>query len=456
MLNRILYTLFLVANLSILDAQEFGLHFMPEVWQANQTNPAFVPSHTFILSFPGVAAGASHTGFAYGDAIRKEGNSNILDLDQVIGGLKPNNYLGSSVQLETLTAIFGANGWRVTLGHSIRQHTTMNYSKAMMELGWNGNGAFLGETVEIGPGFESTTFSETKIGFAMHQGKWSIGGRVKLLSGLFTTVTERDFASVYTDEEYYKVRLQTDYVFNMAGASDFGDIDDFNFDNFNISGSNLFGPNFGLGLDLGAMYHYSDQLTFSFSLTDLGSINWKENTYNYTSRGEYEYEGLDISEIIRDDEYEFDDVTDTLETIFDFTETRNGFSTALPTKLYAGVNYELNKFFSFGGILYAERRLGKVIPGGALSARTHLGNSFHAGLTYGYFHGMHNIGANASLQFGPMQIFAVTDNLPGIINPVNARFANARVGLNWVFGYGKAKAKARKCESRWMPHTDKM
>ena len=85
-----------------------------------------------------------------------------------------------------------------------------------------------------------------------------------------------------------------------------------------------------------------------------------------------------------------------------------------------------------------------------------LGNVFHAGLTYGYFHGMHSFGTNATYQFGPMQIFAVSDNLPGLINPANARFANVRVGLNWVFGYGKAKEKARKCESRWMPHTDKM
>ncbi len=456
MLVRFIHIAFVLLFVTAVQAQEFGLHFMPEIWQANQTNPAFVPSNTFILAFPGIAVGGFHTGFSYGDVIREENGENILDLDPVIGGLKRNNYLGNSAQLETFTVMFGTNGWRVTLGHSVKHNSTIAYNKSMLELGWNGNGAYLGETVEIGPGMETTTYSESKIGFSMYQGKWSFGGRVKLISGLFNTSTESDLISVYTDEEYYKVRLKTDYVFNMSGAADFGNIDDFNFDNFELTSSNLFGPNFGVGLDLGAIYAYSDQLTFSFSLLDLGSIKWKENTYNYTSQGEYEYEGLDFSEVIRDDEYEFDDVTDTLEAIFDFQETRNSYSTALPTKMYLGVNYELNKWFSFGGIVYAERRLGKIVPGGALSARTHLSNIFHTGLTYSYFHGMHNLGANATLQFGPMQIFTVADNLPGIINPVDARFANVRVGLNWVFGYGKAKAKARKCESRWMPHTDKM
>ena len=58
--------------------------------------------------------------------------------------------------------------------------------------------------------------------------------------------------------------------------------------------------------------------------------------------------------------------------------------------------------------------------------------------------GVHNFGVNGTANLGPVQIFAMSDNLIPLFNPMKTQNTNFRFGINLVFG------KAEK----WEPNAD--
>ena len=432
MIKQYIVSLFLISSVvGNLCAQEMGLYFMDGLWQANQLNPAFMPEQRAVYSFPSIYLNVHHTAASYNDLITTNANGeHLFSLDNVLSNMSNRNFARINANIETMNLSVGTQLWRASLSQTVKFRSQLGYPKALAQLAWDGNEQFVGQTVQIGPNFQTMLYSELAAGFAIKLYKLSVGGRIKVLSGLFDVSTGSTYASVHTDEEIYQLTFATDYQMNIAALNPYGTLEDFEPE----IGFSPISKNLGFGIDLGATFEISEEIKVSASLLDIGSIKWKSNAQNYASKGSYTFEGMDISDLIRDDSATFESTIDTLESIFEFKETSNSYSTALPAKMYLGTSIKINPLMRVGGLVYMERYRKHTFMGVAVNTSVHLGKIFTAGLVYSIFNNTYdNIGLSGALKLGPVQLFAMTDNVVAAFKPFDSRNANMRVGLNMAF-----------------------
>ena len=428
--------LFLTLSTGLWAQQELGLHFMRETWQSSKTNPAFITEHKIHVGLPSAYFNVSHSGPAYNDVVRTDSEGNeVIDMSILLDNLETNNMLLSHFELETASVSFGIKNVRFSINHAIKLHSFLDYPKNLIELGWEGNEQFIGETVAFGPDFEVAAYNEFGIGAAAKLWGISAGARLKILTGFAGANSDLTDASIYTDSDVYDITFNTDYRINTSSFLVYNGEGDFNLDFGELTASRLFSKNLGLALDLGASFKVK-KLEVSASIIDLGFIKWTENVHNYHSKGSFDFEGLDIDDIINDenDEISFEETIDTLQNILDFKETNNSYNTTLPTKIYLSASYDLNSTWSLGGLFYSEVYRGKVFPAVAANVNFHIGQILSVGAVYAVRNQTYdNIGLNLSTKLGPVQLFAMTDNIVAAFDPYSSHNANARVGLNLAF-----------------------
>ena len=414
--------------------QELGLHFMKDIWQSSKTNPAFTSQAKVHFSIPSMYYNISHTGASYNDfVITNENGENVLDIGAVIDQMDDNNQLFTTVETETFSFSIGIKNLKLSFNHAIKFNTFMDYPKELVQLAWNGNSQFIDQTISIGPDLQAYAYNEFGIGLAGKISDISVGGRLKLLTGIGDLSTERTKAEVYTDPDVYQLTFDTDYLINTSSFFRYDGGNDFEIDFGDASFNDVFASNFGTAIDLGASFKLGN-VDISASVIDLGFIGWKKNTVNYYSKGTYTYEGVDISGIIRDDSLSFEGALDSIGEVLDFKETYNNYSTMLPAKVYLSASYALGQNWNFGGLFYTEIYRGKVYPAFAASARAKFGNILSIGATYAIRNKRYdNFGLNAIVKLGPVQLFGVSDNIISAFQPYDSRNANLRFGLNLLF-----------------------
>jgi len=419
--------------------QELGLHMMRSLGQAGKTNPAIVPQQKLFIGVPGVAFNYYHTAGAINDLLKKENGKNILDLDELIAQADPENDLNIDLEVETIRLYYRLGKLSLSFNHAIKSNTFIHYPKTLPQLFWQGNGQFVGQEVSFGPEQQSSAYNEFGLGAALEVGKLSIGGRVKFLSGIGDVSTDRNQASLYTDDDIYQLRLQTDYNINTSTFAptflfdSLGTVGvEYTFDDI-LNFNDIFTSNTGYAFDLGLTYQATEKLQLALSVIDIGQIKWNDKVTQYRSNGTFEYDGLDISNIFQDDELDFEGTLDTLETIFNFKESSNDYTTKLPAKVYASATYQLNDRWQLGGMYYSEHFRGRTNVAAAISANAKVGKFFQLGASYAMRNETFaNVGLNVIATVGAIQLYAVTDNIIGMVSPYDSENVNGRVGLNII------------------------
>ena len=439
-MNRItIYILFIFSSLSLNAQQDMGLHFMRDINQSNLTNPAIFNKYKITVSLPSLYANFGNSGFSFNDITRMEGSTLLVDVDNLISQLDDSgNTIQANAEVHTFAIGIKLKPWQFTLSHAVKAHNHFTLPKGMIDLLWNGNGASIGEAVNIAPSFSFSAYQEFALGIGYKvNDMFSIGGRVKYLNGLGNLSTQRASATITTDEEYYQLSAETDIIVNSAGIpltvgtnGEFFSIGEFD--------PQIFGDNKGFGVDLGATLSLGDKLSVSASILDIGQITWKESPNNLTSNGRFDYEGLSYDDLTGNDEIQFDELADSITNVFQFSETQNEFSTSLPSRFYISGVFNIAAGVQAGALIYGEAFQDNLSPGFALSIRKEFGNIFSAGAVYGIRNGsFSNLGLNMALRLGGVQFFGMTDNVLSIVNPLAARNANVRFGLNLAFGKSK-------------------
>ena len=425
--------LFPLFTSSVFAQQELGLHFMTDIWQSSKTNPAYTAQSKIHFSLPSTYYNISHTGATYNDFVVTKNGENVLDIGAVIDQMGDQNQLFTSVETETFSISIGVKNLKLSFNHAIKFNAFMDYPKELVQLAWNGNSQFVGQTISIGPDVHAFAYNEFGIGVAAKILNVSAGARLKILTGIGDLSTERTKAEVYTDPDIYQLTFNTDYLINTSSFFAYDGSEDFEIDFGKVSFNDVFASNLGTAIDLGASFRFKN-IDISASIIDLGFISWKSNTVNYHSQGTYKYEGVDISGIIRDDSISFEGALDSIGEVLDFKKSYKNYSTMLPTKIYLSASYDVGKLWTFGGLFYTELYRGKVYPAFAASARAKFGKMLSIGATYAIRNKTYdNLGLNAIVKLGPVQIFAVTDNLISSFKPYDSRNANLRLGLNLMF-----------------------
>lgn len=437
-MRSIVVILFIVSIFNLAGAQEeLGTHLLRETWSANRSNPALLPPYKWVIGLPAVYDNLLITNVTYADLVVDQNGEQVLDVDNAILKLKADNQIRENLDIETLSFAYRFGQFTLSAGHALHFGAWLNYPKTLPQLIWQGNAQFIGQTVDFGPDIQLMGYHEFYVGGALTPVKGlTIGARAKYLSGIAEVSTERRKLELTTDEEAYALTLDADFLANSAGTVEYNGFDDltlrFDFGKFDTK--KFFSKNSGYAFDFGARLELG-KWDFAASILDLGKIEWKEDVKNYSLQGIYEFKGLDIAQNLLEDSSDIGSVLDTLRQTYEPTETSIAYTTELPTRIYLSAAYNLTDAWRLGGLFYTETYRNKSFPAFAVSANFKVLPILRVGALYAFRNSTYdNFGANATLQLGPVQILAATDNLLTAFRLKDSNSANVRVGLSLLLG----------------------
>ncbi|KAA3630011.1 MAG: hypothetical protein DWQ02_18365 [Bacteroidetes bacterium] len=441
--NILLIVALVFVQLSLNAQQELGTHFMQGTWQSGYTNPALTPDSKITLSLPGFYNNLAISNITFNDLIVKDGSGNTtLDINGAIDKMDDQNLLREDFSLETLGLGLKFGKLYLSLNHSLKFKAHMDYPKTLPQLIWQGNAQFIGESVEFGPDLEFSAWHHYAIGAGFDITKnITIGGRVKFLSGIAHVSTERHDLTLTTSDDIYQLELDADLLVNASSSLQFEDFENYSF-SFDPAGTgfeNLFSKNKGMAFDVGISAQFG-KIDVAASVLDIGKINWENEVNNYSVQGVYEYQGLEVAQDIFEDSTEIGSIIDTLKATYEPVTTNNAFTTALPTQFYLSAGYQLTENLHLGALFYSESFKDTSYPAFAIAGNYQLSGLLKVGAVYAIRNQrFDNLGLNAVVKLGPVQLIAMTDNLLTVFNPANSHSANVRLGMNLVFGKDKEK-----------------
>jgi len=225
-----------------------------------------------------------------------------------------------------------------------------------------------------------------------------------------------------------------------------GRVNSFSYDqNVSLTQLLLNRKNWGIAFDMGFIKQYNKKIIISGSILDLGFIRWRSNLNNINTNGQFFYQGP-LADSIQSANY-VRDLVAALQDSMHIEVTNKAYTTYLPTKFYLGATYavltKVKAGLLFSSVLYETKLVTAATVSGDYNPYRH----FHIVLSYSLMYRSYtNIGLGFSLGRGPVQFYAVSDNIAGIIWPLSARNINLRFGLNINLG---CNVKSNNESTRW-------
>lgn len=213
--------------------------------------------------------------------------------------------------------------------------------------------------------------------------------------------------------------------------------------------------NFGLGVDLGAIYKLNNMFEFSASVLDLGFISWRNFPLSLTiADKQFVFSGLDIGKYLGEKSI-FDilknpntsdsltqgiqkDLLDTLISIARPIDDTNKYTTALNTKLHFGAAYSPNDWFSAGIVYNGLFFNKKLISSYTLSTDLMFWKGWSFSVNYTIFkNSFNNLGLGLSWKIWFFQTYLFLDNIS--VPALAARYGmypdkpyDQGIATNWV------------------------
>lgn len=469
--SLLLFSGLILSNLVSAQKMNNTLYLMQNVPQSNQLNPAIQPECKVFLGFPGLSSiylNYANNSFTYDDIIKKgtglQKDSLVVDINSFHDALKPTNLITNQLDYTFFSLGIRAKKMFFTLDLSSKIDTRLGFDKGLISFFKDGNAAYMGRTADLGAiGLEGTAYNEVALGVSKQvTEKLTVGVKAKVLFGVANMHMDQSDLSVYTSESGDLVQLRSKQLMKVSMPLDITekadpdgtnyiddiDINDDDMDAKFFSGTN----NKGFALDLGATYQFDKKTIFYASILDIGGIKWND-TYELYQDATFDWKGGDWSQSGNSNDPNYreikdvmEDLTDSIADAFRFRDKTGSYSRALPTKVYLGGSYELNKRINVGAVSRTEIYDGKLRPSLTLSANTRVIRNFSASLSYSMVNNSYNnVGAGIAAKLGPFQIYAVSDNILAM-NPNTVQTANVRFGMNMMFGCRKKTKKKDVCK----------
>ncbi len=446
---------FLAVSLFASAQQEYSMHFMRDVWNSNYTNPGLQPYQKFFITGTSVGASVSLKGLGDTPMFVKDANGAFTpNYQEIVDNLDQDFRIRSNLSAELFGIGFKVKKLFFSLGTSTKVTTQVVLPKDLFQLAWRGNEAFIGETVEFGPGVDIEAYQELALGvnYSFNR-KLSAGIRVKRLTGIFSASTTADEISLTTGDNHYETSIQTNYIANIS--SSFLNIvapQDGNVMNttatFNqaaldeiVDNRQFPSGNSGWAGDFGVSLNLKDRIELSVSALDLGYIDWTSGVSGLQSTGDFEFDGLTFEQATSGSTVSFIAVEDSLLSLLNVESVAgNTFRTNLSPKFYASALIKYGHW-QLGGMWYNEfAPNNEIISSIGLSGRYVLDDKLSLGAVYAYHDGrFDNIGVNTSFRLGPLQFHVIVDNIFPLFNPATIEYTNIRAGFNIVFGTKKMR-----------------
>ncbi|MBL0103211.1 MAG: hypothetical protein IPP51_05310 [Bacteroidetes bacterium] len=409
--------------------------FIPSIGQSIISRPSVFPKNNFYIGIPllsNINIGVTNDGLDVLDAKLKTDTGTYIDLEKVIGGLNAQNTIAVDYSMDLLSFGFKAKKSYFSMNVSHRAPVVFRFSDNFLKLIYKGNGAFLGETIDFSKtGFSATNYWEIGLGYTRQiNDKFTAGFRVRRLTGLDNFSTKINTLKATTSSDDYSLNLQSDMVINAS--SPFNNSDGFDSVDM-VSGYLLNTQNTGWAFNAGVSYQYSPKLQFSFDALDFGSIHWKNNVKNYRlENGTYSFSGVGLGQFFGSDTTV--DYVDSLGHSFPTLETKEAYTTTLPSTLILNTQYQLAKHTYASLMLRGWFFQTEFIPSGAIMLRQEIGRHISLDVNYSRQYGnYYSLGSGVDFQLGSFNFFILSDNILGTIQPLSGKSIHLNMGMSVCF-----------------------
>ncbi len=438
MVSRFPLYCLLVCCVFTVSAQDLLLFQKSGLLAPTRSYPGAMIQKKVNLSLPGIQGLAMTDGPTINQLTKtNQDEERYLALEQTPKSLTSYSNIYGELDIHTVDAGIRLGSYGLLAGHAFRRQGNIRYAHGLAVLASQGNSAFIGQAIEIGPKIDVQAYNEFYLGLQKTFGKLSMGFRAKLLYGTASLYTERSSITFTTHPENYAFELKNDYLVRSSGLLRYYGLDSITVARPGFTFDNLFFNNAGIGMDLGLVYAVNDRFTMALSALDVGKINWDFFPREYKSKGTFSFEGLDLAQYIGDTTSI--QVDDTLLQIVDVESGQKAYSTALPTRFILAASYQSGPWtlngqwcmrHIFGDWMHALavaglRQMGPIAVGIQCSASKNQ-NPTRPGLA-GSFGGL------VSFNIGPVYGFLSSDGLPGLFQPAAYRRASLNAGCSIQF-----------------------
>lgn len=416
-----------------------------------RVNPSIIPESKVFVSIP--LLGTYNFQFtnriaAINDVFipNASGDSLILNSSEsFFNRMGSKTYVGAELTNQIFAFGFKVKKNYFTLDISNRLSSEVGLGSDLLKFLVQGNGGSLvGSRASFdGLGASVLSYVEYGLGYTRElNDKLSVGGRLKLLSGIANLKGTNTKIGITTDASDYSLTIDGQADIKSSNTAIFTDSAYAStMDPMRIAKMAYNFSNFGMGLDLGATYKYTDKIIFKASIIDLGFIKWTQGIANYQVQPfNYKFSGIYLNDVINNKENSTT-IQDSLNSIFNTGKSTNSYATGLPTRIYLGGDYIWNKYFSSGATWYNEIYNSSYRTGLIISSTLSVSHWFGMTLNYGMYAGsFSNVGIGLRLR----GFYILTDNLVSLINYQATRVGSIAFGFNITVGKSheeKATAK---------------
>jgi len=412
-------------------------HLEDYVQQTTDVSPVYVPKNSLSLGIlPGInGVYASISSDLPANLIltpdTNNSNANDLNFQSIIDNLK-GNHLNLDVQqsINILQLSFKKEKGSFTFFANQKLNTNFSFSKNGIFNIANGGLRLNNNQILFDDEINGTAFIEIGAGITRQflNQKLAIGLKAKYIIGLANISTFDDGSLIIDIEDDYS------WVINSknAGIRSSSIIDDTD---------NLFSlNNTGIGFDIGASYKILPNLEVELAINDIGSITWKNNVNEYLLDNvtDIVIDGVDLT---NDGDLE-EEFFDKIEEATNGRERNGGtYKTSLPTNSYLSVSYKLGFIHQFRATMFNRHTFTDNKPVLAAGYNLALKRTTYGVVGIKDEVGNANLGINLATKLGPLQLYFASDNLVSTLSNLNTpekiTKVNARVGINFVFGYKK-------------------
>ncbi|MFC2105007.1 DUF5723 family protein, partial [Bacteroidota bacterium] len=455
--NKTLLILFigLLVFLSNTKAQQNNtFYLMHDVPQANLLNPAVQIKCKWFVGFPLLTStqlNYSNSTFSFNELFTTSDGSASLNIGNFYENIKKTNLLSTELHLDLISIGYRFSDYYINFNIAEKINVALTYPGSIMELAWKGNSQFLGETAEFNNlRTHSVYYREYALGVSKVWDANNIFGlRAKLLFGKANIYSGKSEMSLYTNPSTFDLHVEGDLNVNTSfpmtiTQNSEGKISGVEMGDIDIVSFLMNGKNKGFALDLGWIYRYSENITFSASLLDLGFIRWKSDVNNISISGSFDYTGTGIGSNFSSTDY-MTELSDSVLDAFNHTVTQESYYSWLPTQIYLGGMYQYRPKLGIGLVNRNLIYRGKLHSSITLSANTKVWDKLSASLSWSYLNNTYkNVGLGLAWHSRGLQFHMISDNLLGIIKPLDTRILNLRFGFSFLFGCPKNKEEEEK------------
>jgi hypothetical protein len=466
--------LFFGAGLQVWAQTQNTLYFMNGIPQSNRINPARQLDCGFYIGIPilsPISTQVTSDPLVYEDVIYPHPTEDSLitflhplgDQEAFLNKIKPLNVVLFDTRTSFLSIGFGTEAGFFSLDLTTRAEANLYFPGDLARLVLEG--ADEGGVYNMdGMGPDLSGFDEISVGRSKAIGsKWQLGVRAKALFGFGNLSTTRSELEVSTSEELWNIQADMEFNASLPFAEvvydEDGMIEDIIIED-DISSTRpgaifreAFNPkNFGLAVDLGIDFRPTDRWLLSASVLDLGYIHWTDEVHKMTFKTDYDFTGLEVNPFEFTGDLSFGDYVDSsfsamgdsLSGELEFTPGGD-YNSRLNPKLYVGASWWATPSINFGLLSRTDFIRETIFEQLTASANFAAGRMLNFSLSYTYMtSSWKNLGAGISLNLGPVNIYAISDNtLNMIFWTAEAQSVNLWFGLNLVFGYNKCTEQDR-------------